>query len=331
MKATLRLYASLETKTRITLEDGLFDKALNTEKEAMWFYDESLPDAFILPLKKEIKASHLYPLPVSEKAKSFEVIHKAIAFLDQKDLTKSSKIIALGGGAITDVVGFIASIYMRGLNLTFIPTTLLAMVDASIGGKTAINTHSKNRVGTFYPANEILIDTSLLEKMPSNLIEDGFSEIIKMAVTLDLNFTEALENRSLDIKEIIKRSIELKKEIVEKDLSDAYERKILNFGHTLGHALEKIHDYKLSHGNCVATGMLLEIEDSKIRKRVENLLNTYHCLKDIPFEKETLIKIINTDKKRSGDSITWIELNVIGKASLKEISMDELYLKIPAI
>jgi 3-dehydroquinate synthase len=324
MNPTIDLKTSLSYQSQIFIEKGLYKNLLNIYKNGFWFYDENLPESLLNPLKETISNDQRFGLPEGEKSKSFQTLKAMIDFLDQKDLTKDSVIIALGGGAISDSVGLLSSIYMRGLHFIILPTTLLSMVDASVGGKTAMNTHSKNRIGTFYPAHEIYIDLDFIDSMPKALIEDGFSEIIKMAVTFDLTLTQGLENQSLTLAEIIKKAIEIKSSVVEKDLTDSKERKLLNFGHTMGHALEKYHNYKYSHGKAVASGMLLEIDDQELKDRVKKLLIQYGCLTDIPFNSKDLMVWIKNDKKRSKDSITWIQLNAIGKASLKEISLDSI-------
>lgn len=324
MKPSVNLNVRPSFKSNIWIESSLYPKKLNESKQAFWFYDESLPKIILNPLIQEIPESQRFALSPGEAAKSFDMVQKMIAFLDSKDITKASKVFALGGGAISDAVGLVASIYMRGLMFEIIPTTLLSMVDASIGGKTAMNTFAKNRVGTFYPAHHVWIDLDFIDLMPKNLIEDGFSEIIKMAVTLDETFTNQLEQGSLSMKAIIQKAIELKAMIVEKDLNDLSVRKLLNFGHTFGHALEKIHQYTYSHGKCVASGMLLEINQKDVYQKVELLLNKYHCLIDIPFEKKDLLELIKKDKKRNQDSITWIQLDQIGKATLKEITLSAI-------
>lgn len=323
MNASIRLDVSPPFHTDIFVGHGLYEERLQT-RDALWFYDETLPNEILKKLFNNIPKSQCFALSPGEDAKTTDMMIKMLHFLDTLDLSKESKIIALGGGALSDAVGFIASIYMRGLPFEIIPTTLLSMVDASVGGKTAINTQAKNRVGTFYPASKIWVDINFVDSMPTSLIEDGFSEIIKMAVTLDETFTNQLETDQLSIKEIIQKAIQLKTAIVSKDLMDLKDRKLLNFGHTIGHAIEKHHNYRVSHGKCVAMGMLFELDDPIIHERIKNLLNKFHCLIPLSFDKTHLIQLIKKDKKRSQKSITWIQLDKIGHAYLKELSLSEL-------
>jgi len=206
MNPRMTLTASLSSQSKIYIENDSYKTLLNHHHDALWFYDETLPSTLLNPLKAMISKDQRLGLPEGEKSKSLDAFKTMIDFLDQKDLTKNSTIVAFGGGAISDSVGLLSSIYMRGLNYIILPTTLLSMVDASIGGKTALNTEAKNRIGTFFPAHEIHIDLSFIGSMPKSLIEDGFSEIIKMAVTFDLEFTKGLEKKTLSIFQSLKSS-----------------------------------------------------------------------------------------------------------------------------
>jgi 3-dehydroquinate synthase len=309
----------------VLLEKGLFLKTLkNLPSDAVWFYDESLPSYFIDSLNENVEPQRKMGIAPKEKGKSFESFEAMLQFLDGLDISSSTEIFALGGGALTDAVGLVASLYLRGLKLTFIPTTLLAMVDASIGGKTALNTIYKNRIGSFYPAHQILIDFDFLNTMPKNLIEDGMVEIIKIALLFDEPWVQALEHHAISLEASIEKAIRHKMSIVEKDLTDHHERKLLNLGHTLGHAIEAFHEFKFSHGNCVAWGLLLEHYSKDFYPRMKHLLESYGCLKkmDIPFK--SLMPYLMKDKKRTGLTLDMIQLDSIGQASIQKMTMNEL-------
>ena len=324
---TVSLTRSMTTDVQIN--NGAFENALVAHKESLWMYDISLPSAFIKALNSQIDPDHLIGIAPGEPAKSWDGLQTIMTRLDALDITPDTPVVGLGGGALCDVVSFAASVYLRGLPLVLIPTTLLAMVDASVGGKTAINTTAKNRVGSFYPAQTVIIDSHFLTTLSPERMAEGFSEIIKMAVTMDATLTEALETNALDIDAIIGQAIQLKAAIVEKDLTDQGIRRLLNFGHTTGHALETLHDYAFSHGRCVASGMLMEVADPPLKKRLKSLLDMYECYAPIPYEKAALLEQIKTDKKRSKQTLTWIHLRRIGHAELEEIVLTDLAQYIP--
>ena len=183
-------------------------------------------------------------------------------FLSENGFSRKDNIVALGGGLTSDLAGYIASTYMRGMNFYIISTTLLADVDASIGGKVAINFNNvKNLVGSFYEPKKVIIDPTLLKSLDDRLFFEGLVEAIKMAMTFDkdlFEFIEKLSNRKeveKHISEIIYRSLLIKKDVVEKDVKEENLRKTLNFGHTVGHALEMLYQGSKYHGECVAIGM----------------------------------------------------------------------------
>lgn len=216
-------------------------------------------------------------------------------------------IIAFGGGVVSDLVGFLAATYFRGIPFINIPTTLLSMVDASIGGKVAVNTEfGKNLIGTYHSPNLVLIDEKFLKTLPNDELMNGFAEIIKYALIASKTLFEKLEQGKRENDELIYNSISIKKKIIEEDYFDRSFRNVLNFGHTIGHALEKLSNYTLSHGRAVAIGLLFESYLSikvgglaeKDFERIRALLTIFNFekwKKDIKFED--LIKALYFDKK----------------------------------
>lgn len=222
---------------------------------------------FIHELIERASRIFVYILPSGETVKCRNIKEKLEDELLKAHVDRNTSIVAFGGGTITDLGGFLASTYLRGVPLHFIPTSLLAMIDASIGGKTAINTSlGKNLLGTFYFPKTVCIDISFLQTLSSAELISGFAEIIKYGCIYDATLFQLLENnvpnwekKSIDsLLSIIKRSVEIKKSIIEKDLYDQGVRHILNFGHTLGHAIEVCAKYTISHGQAVALGMVGE-------------------------------------------------------------------------
>lgn len=248
-------------------------------------------------------------------------------------------IIGVGGGVVTDVAGYVASVFMRGVKFGFVPTTILAMVDASVGGKNGIDVGLyKNLIGTTRQPEFLLFDYAFLQTLPDNEWVNGFAEIIKHACIKDKILFEHLENNSLtffqslkdNIDELVKRNVELKCDVVSKDEFETGERKLLNFGHTLGHAVENI--YGLPHGNAVSIGMVAACNISeKIngfystdKQRVISLLKKYHLPVDLKFDREKVWEVLLMDKKKSGDTMNFILLNAIGEGRVKPISLNQL-------
>src|SRR3989338_6670588 len=221
----------------------------------------------------------LISVPAGESSKSREMKEKIEDKLLEKKYGRDTVIIAFGGGVIGDFAGFSASTFYRGVPLIHVPTTLLAMVDSSIGGKTAINTkHGKNLIGTTYQPDAVFADLDFLDTLSNEELVNGMAEIIKIASTSDSSLFKFIEKNNKKIQNrnksvlihIIKRAIELKKNIVEKDEKESGLRQTLNFGHTFGHAFENYHNYKKKHGHCISIGLAIE---SKIANLIGKLGN----------------------------------------------------------
>lgn len=268
-----------------------------------------------------------------EESKSGMVYLQACEFLAQNAFTRSDVIIALGGGIVGDLAGFISATYLRGVNFLQVPTTLLACVDSSVGGKTAINLKSgKNLVGAFYQPTLVLCDINCLKTLSCEEYACGMAEVIKYAMIFDDGLLAMLEG-GMDSNEekIIAKCVDLKRKVVESDERDNGERQLLNFGHTLGHAIEKESDFKYVHGQAVAMGMSIITEkaiekglcDKNVAEVLNSLLVNYNLKKtcDIPIEK--LVNTSMIDKKRKGDTITVVLPKSVGKCSLVKMKTSE--------
>ncbi|MBA2563184.1 MAG: 3-dehydroquinate synthase [Chitinophagaceae bacterium] len=248
-------------------------------------------------------------------------------------------IIGVGGGVVTDIAGYAASVFMRGVKFGFVPTTILAMVDAAVGGKNGIDVGLyKNLIGTTRQPEFLLFDYAFLQTLPDSQWINGFAEIIKHACIKDKNLFEHLENNSLaffqsskdNIDALVKRNVELKCNVVSNDEFETGERKLLNFGHTLGHAVE--NKYELPHGNAVSIGMVAACNisekingfDSTEKDRVISLLKKYHLPVDLKFDRDKVWEVLLMDKKKSGDTMNFILLNAIGEGIVKPISLHQL-------
>ncbi|WP_094234544.1 3-dehydroquinate synthase [Mogibacterium pumilum] len=275
-----------------------------------------------------------YVIPAGEDSKSFETYSKIIEFASQISLTRADGIVALGGGMVGDIAGFVAATYMRGINFYQVPTTLLAAVDSSVGGKSAINTHAgKNLVGAFHKAKFVLQDASLLGSENDYVRLDGYAEVIKTAcISRSDELFKKLESGKYNIQEIIDECIAVKTYYVENDENDSGIRHILNYGHTLAHALEKLNNYEIGHGHAVAKGIAFAASlsydlgwcDIDCRDRIHALLEKFGYDLSFKFSPRDIANAMASDKKRSGDSIKFIINRGIGHAEIKLISLSKL-------
>jgi len=266
-----------------------------------------------------------------EKQKNRKTINNIQNKMFEKKFARDSFVIALGGGVTGDIAGFVASTYNRGIPFVQIPTTLLSMVDSSIGGKTGIDTkYGKNLIGTFYQPKAVFIDTDVLDTLDKKELRNGYAEIIKHAIIADKNlfnfinknFDKIISLDSTTIVDLITKNLKIKAEVVEKDELEQNLRRILNFGHTIGHAIEKLSKYKMSHGECVAIGMILESGISNLLNVLsESDLNKIHfCIKKfglpVKLPKMNYDKIISatkSDKKAKSGKIFYALPEKIGE------------------
>ncbi len=269
-------------------------------------------------------------VPEGEENKSLENVKNAWSRLLEMNFSRKSLVIALGGGMITDISAFISSTFKRGTKLGLIPTTLLAQVDASIGGKTGINFNGKNMIGTFYTPDFVLIDPVFMETLPEEEIKNGLGEIIKYALLTDNVYELLQENCKRTDEELIRRCVEYKKEIVQKDLKENDIRRILNLGHTVAHGLEKLSNYEIKHGEAVSIGMMV---NSLIAEDIfgfdstltRDLLDKFDLPSQHNFTPEKLLDSMRDDKKNWFDEMVMILPKDVGEVEIKEVS-DELIL-----
>ena len=272
--------------------------------------------------------------PAGERNKSRETKQMIEDQLLARRLGRDSLILAVGGGVVSDMAGFVAATYARGVPLILVPTTLLAMVDACIGGKTAVNTpQGKNLVGAFYPAKEVMIDISLLRTLPEREKLTGCSEIIKMGLVASKELFYLMRDESDRWKEddphfwmrVLKLCCDIKREIVQGDPREKGRRRILNFGHTIGHAIELLEEYEISHGEAVAMGMAVEsflsvkmglLPFEKWDEVIEVLKKyPFSLTLSSPLEYDTLIDVLSTDKKALANQARFVLLKSIGMAA----------------
>jgi len=272
-----------------------------------------------------------------EKSKSRETKTNIEKFLFKNKFNRKSLLVAVGGGVVGDIGGFVASTFMRGIDLIHVPTSLVSIVDSSIGGKTGINNEfGKNLIGTFYNPKEIIINKKFLRTLPRKEIRQGLAEIIKYGIIDDKSlFTlveridkDFLNNSTIIINTIIADCIKIKVTIVEEDFKESNKRVVLNFGHTIGHALEKHFLYKRLHGDCIGLGMLIESKISYLIEqlseneylRIKNILQKFDLLnlKSTKFDIKKLINYMKLDKKNKSNKIAFALPNKIGLIKQKD-------------
>ena len=302
-------------------------KFFDVNRKMLIVTDDNIPTKYIETVKNKIKSCKILTIKHGEKNKNFNNYKKILSTLVKNNFTRTDAIIAIGGGMIGDMAGFAAITFMRGIDFYNIPTTLLSQVDSSIGGKTAIDFDGvKNIVGCFYQPKCVLIDIDTLKTLPIRELRSGFVESIKMAATFDKNFFYELKkcnNILKDATKIVFKSIQLKKEVVEKDEKEKNIRKSLNFGHTIGHAIEETAKLKYTHGECVGMGMLYFSGDA-VKKEIANLLKKHSLPTDCNVDKKKVLKLISLDKKASGDKISIIQVDTIGKFKIKKVGVFDI-------
>lgn len=312
----------LRGKRALIVTDDIVDK----------FYTETVKKS----LEKENIITSVCVLENGETNKNIESIYNIYSALAKNELSRKDIIIALGGGVIGDMAGYAAATWMRGIDFVQIPTTLLACVDSSVGGKTGINIkEGKNLVGAFHSPRLVIMDSDVLNTLPKREFNAGMAEVIKHAFLFDKKLLEYLENNNnnFDMDFILKRNCELKGHIVEIDYKEKKERMFLNFGHTIGHSVENAAGYGvLLHGEAVAIGVIFAIEygikknitkDKSLLERAKNIFAKFSLPTEIP-SNINLKDAIKLDKKRSNDEINFVFLEDIEKPLINKISINDI-------
>ena len=270
-----------------------------------------------------------YVFPAGERSKNVENFLDLLNFLSVNGYTRSDCIIALGGGVVGDLAGFAAATYLRGIPYIQIPTSLLAMVDSSVGGKTGIDLPlGKNLCGAFYQPNAVICDIDVLNTLPEDIFRDGCAEIIKYAVLFDAELFALLENDGVNFnrEEVIARCIQWKRDVVAADEFDRGQRMLLNLGHTIGHAIEKCSNYGISHGKAVAIGLAMVCRASKCpdTERIIALLEKFGLPTTTDLPAKDLWKAALSDKKRSADTVNLIVPRNIGDCAIVPTPVESL-------
>lgn len=301
-------------------------------------------DSTVAPLYLEtVKASlqqadypvSVYVFPAGEANKNFDTLSGILEFLAEERLTRTDCVAALGGGVTGDMAGLAAAIYLRGIRYVQLPTTLLSAVDSSVGGKTAIDLKAgKNLAGAFLQPAAVLCDTDCLNTLPPDVFADGAAEAVKTGVLCDESLFALFEDGTLTTAptEVIARCVAFKAGVVERDEREQGERKLLNLGHTVGHAIEKCSSFTIPHGHAVAAGTAIMARaaerlgwtEEPVAGRIAACLTNNRLPTGTDFAPEALAAAASADKKRSGDSITIVVPRRIGRCELKKMPVSEL-------
>lgn len=299
--------------------------------------DSGVPEQYARTIEAQCEHPCTFRFEQGEQNKTFDTLRSLLTFLLERGFDRCDAIVAIGGGVVTDLAGFAAATYMRGIDFYNVPTTLLAAVDASVGGKTAVDLDGyKNMVGAFWQPRAVLIDPETLNTLPKRRISDGLAEVIKMAMTSDEALFELLEAMPTltdmtgalprEIDDIIARALRIKIAVVEQDEREGGLRRVLNFGHTLGHAIESCVGLgTLYHGECVALGMI-PMCAPEVRKRLIRVLSRCGLpttAEQLP-DRADIVRAMTHDKKSLGDNIRTVVVLRVGEFEWKDTSAEAL-------
>lgn len=324
---------------QVTMKNELYDviiqrnsldhieEYLDLNRKVLIITDNGIPSIYINKVLSKCSNGFVYVIEQGEESKNFSNYAKILDYMIENSFLRTDCVIAVGGGVVGDLAGFVSSTYMRGITFYNIPTTLLSQVDSSIGGKTAIDKKGiKNIIGAFYPPKKVIIDSNVLETLDKRQFYSGLAEALKMGLTSDVDLYQLIKNSSdiyNDIDKVIEKALLVKKSVVEQDPEEKGIRKILNFGHTVGHAIESSEKFNLLHGECVGIGMLYML-NKNLKEEVKNILEKYNLPTSCNITKDELFKYISLDKKRNSEFINIILVNEIGKYEIKNIKLDDI-------
>lgn len=315
----------------IVLQRGALQRLneyLNLDRKVLIVTDSGVPKEYADAVANSSKTPVIFEFEQGEASKNIDIWQKILKTLVENNFTRTDCVVAVGGGVVGDMAGFAAASFMRGIDFYNIPTTLLSQVDSSIGGKTAVDFMGlKNIVGAFYAPKCVVNDSNTLKSLPKRQIVNGLAESIKMSLTCSEDLFAVFENENVfddsTIDKIIEQSLHLKRSVVEADEQESGLRKILNFGHTLAHAIESENKMQnLYHGECVALGMLPMCSDS-VRQRLHKVLKKLGLPTRLDANDDKIIDACRHDKKVAGDNITIVTVEHVGEYTLKNIPFSE--------
>lgn len=315
----------------IILERGSLEKAgeyLSLDRKVFVLTDRGVPQSYAQTIANQSKEAYIKVVPSGEGSKSLATAEEILTEMLEHGFTRKDCVVSVGGGVVGDLGGFVASLYMRGIDFYNVPTTVLSQVDSSIGGKTAVNLAGiKNIIGAFHQPKEVLIDPETLQTLSERQIRNGLVEAIKMGATSDKELFELFlkEKWQAYLDEMIEKALLVKKYVVEQDERESHLRKILNFGHTIGHGFESVAEGMYLHGECVALGMLY-MSSGMARERIGQALENigFELPKVENFDKDKVKEAMSHDKKAGGKGCSVVLVDEIGEGIITEWTMEQL-------
>lgn len=319
-----------ENSYEIVLQRGSLKRVgelldISKDRKVLVVTDSGVPEEYAKTVASFWRGASVFTVPQGEANKNFEVYKSICQKLLELSFTRTDCVIAVGGGVVGDLAGFAASTYMRGIDFYNIPTTLLSQVDSSVGGKTGIDFGEyKNIIGAFYQPKKVIIDPDVLKTLPERQLKNGLAESIKMGLTSDKDLFRIFKNQDYFsyIDEIIERSVKVKRYVVERDEKESGLRKVLNFGHTVGHAVESVQK-ELLHGECVAIGMTYMCNET-VRDELLEVLRNVGLLTEYKFDKEKIFEALCHDKKSDGEEITVVKCENVGSFIFEKMLPTEI-------
>lgn len=320
---------------------GNYIKDITNAKKVVIISDSNISKICLDVVHKSIKENGFevfnYIFPAGEGSKTTNTVVSMVEFLAENELTREDIVVALGGGVCGDMAGFASAIYLRGIKFVQIPTSLLAQIDSSVGGKTAVDLpQGKNLCGAFHQPALVLIDPDVLETLPEHYFSDGMAEAIKYGCIKSKSLFERIENENAKdfIEDLIFECVDIKRIVVENDEKEMGERAILNFGHTAGHSIEKLYNFEgISHGEAVGIGMVMitdacekhNLTEKGTSSRIAKVLEKYNLKTKDSHSVKEIVDFMSSDKKRTGKGIKFIMLNSVGDSFIKLVEYKEMY------
>ena len=293
------------------------------DKKVLVLTDDMVPSSYSDAVLKQTKEGYKYIIKHGEESKNINYYILINKFLLEHEFTRNDLIIAVGGGVVGDLGAFVASTYKRGIDFINVPTSTLSMIDSSVGGKTGIDFNGvKNVIGTFYEPKLVLIDFDTLKTLDERNYNNGLVEALKMGLLFSEELVNLFNNPKENIEKIITKSIEYKIKVVEQDEFELNERRILNLGHTFGHAFEISN--KCLHGEGVAKGLMYVINNPLLKIRVKNILNKLNIPTNYFINKEEVFNLIKNDKKRSDNKISLVKVNYIERYVIEDVNLETI-------
>ena len=320
----------------ITIERGVLARApelLDLKRKVMIVTDTGVPAAYPAAVSAYAEQPAVFVLEQGEQSKNFDNLQRILSVMTEAGFDRGDCVAAVGGGVCGDIAGFAAAIYMRGVDFYNIPTTVLSQVDSSVGGKTAIDFHGvKNSVGAFKQPERVLIDPDTLSTLPQRQINNGLCEALKMAATSDAELFGLFEDGPVygKLDTVIERSLKIKIGVVEADEREAGPRRVLNFGHTLGHGIESVCAPELYHGECVALGMLAMSSDG-MRRRLAAIYEKLGLPVRYGFDPDAVMEAVKHDKKSAGGYVNAVFVDRPGSFEIRKTDQMELRSRLESI